>query len=78
MSNESVPPDAFNGGANPGFDNGGSPVVHANYDQFVIVPEPSSLALFWHSAHWPLLGSDGVNKQLACGIAALLSRNSRS
>ena len=47
MSNESVPAEVFNGGGNPGFDNGGTlqPVVREFYDQFVIVPEPSSLAL---------------------------------
>lgn len=46
MSNESMPSEAFNAGGNPGFDNGGlGPVVRENYHQFVIVPEPSSLAL---------------------------------
>ena len=44
MSNESVPGEAFNFGGNPGFDNGGNPVVRSNFDQFV-VPEPASLGL---------------------------------
>ena len=46
MSNESIPGEAFNAGANPGFDNNGtfSPVVRSNFDQFV-VPEPASLSL---------------------------------
>jgi hypothetical protein len=47
MSNESIPAEAFNALGNPGFDNasnGGVPVIHANYDQF-LVPEPASLGL---------------------------------
>jgi hypothetical protein len=51
MSNESNPIEAFNAGANPGFDNNGTftPVVHANYNQFVI-PEPASIGLLGLSA----------------------------
>jgi hypothetical protein len=46
MSNESMPIEAFNAGANPGFDNNGTftPVVHGNHDQF-IVPEPASIGM---------------------------------
>ncbi|MEA2709545.1 MAG: hypothetical protein QOF78_2146 [Phycisphaerales bacterium] len=46
MSNESMPVEAFNAGANPGFDNNGtfSPVVRTNYNQFN-VPEPTSMAI---------------------------------
>jgi len=45
MSNESLPAEAFNAGGNPGFDNGGSPVLRENYDQFNMIPEPSSFTL---------------------------------
>jgi hypothetical protein len=45
MSNESIPAEVFNAGGNPGFDNGGSPVLRENYDQFNMIPEPSSLTL---------------------------------
>jgi hypothetical protein len=44
MSNESMPIEAFNAAGNPGFDNGGAPVVRENYHQFN-VPEPTSIAL---------------------------------
>jgi hypothetical protein len=45
MSNESIPSEVFNAGGNPGFDNGGIPVVREFHDQFIMIPEPSSLAL---------------------------------
>jgi hypothetical protein len=49
MSNESIPPDAFNAGGNPGFDNVGTglPLVHSNFDRFVSapVPEPATAGL---------------------------------
>ncbi len=46
MSNESIPAEAFNGSGNPGFDNGGSALTHANYDQFVVsIPEVQAWAL---------------------------------
>jgi hypothetical protein len=44
MSNESIPLEGFNAGANPGFGAGGGTVVHANHDQF-LVPEPASIGL---------------------------------
>ena len=47
ISNEGIPnPNIAN---NPGYDNnanGGGPVTWANYDRFVVVPEPASLTLF--------------------------------
>ena len=45
MANESIPSEVFNAGGNPGFDNGNAPVVREFYDQFILVPEPSSLTL---------------------------------
>jgi len=46
MSNESIPAESFNGGANLGFDNNGSftAVNHENFHQFV-VPEPASMGV---------------------------------
>ena len=45
MSNESAPTEVFNGGSNPGDGDGVTPVVREFYDQFNMIPEPSSLAL---------------------------------
>lgn len=46
MSNESLPGQDFNSGANLGFDNNGtgSPVMWNHYDHFDAVPEPASMA----------------------------------
>ena len=44
MSNESIPADTFNAGGNPGFDNGGAPVVRTTFATFN-VPEPASMGL---------------------------------
>lgn len=47
MSDEAVPAQSFSGIANLGFDNNGSglPVNWTNYDQFITVPEPTTLGL---------------------------------
>jgi hypothetical protein len=44
MSDESIPTQSFNGGGNLGYDNNGTfqPVNWANYNRFVVIPEPAT------------------------------------
>lgn len=43
LSNESMPGDAVNALANPGFNTGGAGIQYSNYNRFEAVPEPATM-----------------------------------